>query len=167
VPANHSLGLCSGTSSLSPDSSPRSLTEFTAGTLGHERFKSIDRIENDGLDVIAHFTQTDGAISELTSDFSARLRARSSVWVSDRQSPDKFGLGRGLHAHDQDRFGRTASPCSLPSVGRWMGDRLRAATAGYNVVVWRCFEDGWMTEARTFRDGGVTTAVNMRRCPWR
>jgi hypothetical protein len=44
-----------GMASLSPDSSPRSLTKFTAGALGHERFKSIDRIENDGLDVIGPF----------------------------------------------------------------------------------------------------------------
>jgi hypothetical protein len=40
---------------LYDDGSPRSLKDFTAGAFGHERFKSIDRIENDGLDVIGPF----------------------------------------------------------------------------------------------------------------
>ena len=36
-------------------SSPRSLDRFTADALGHERFTSIDRVENNGLDVFGAF----------------------------------------------------------------------------------------------------------------
>jgi hypothetical protein len=40
---------------LYDDGSPRSLDKFTADALGHERFTSIDRIENNGLDVFGAF----------------------------------------------------------------------------------------------------------------
>ncbi len=41
--------------SLYDDGSPRSLAKFTHDALGHERFTSIERVENDGLDVIGRF----------------------------------------------------------------------------------------------------------------
>jgi hypothetical protein len=40
---------------LYDDGSPRSLAEFTRGALGHERFTSIDSVENDGLNLTGHF----------------------------------------------------------------------------------------------------------------
>ena len=40
---------------LYDDGSPRSLKEFTRDALGHERFTSIDRVENNGLDLTGAF----------------------------------------------------------------------------------------------------------------
>lgn len=40
---------------LYDDGSPRSLEEFTKEALEHERFTSIDSVENDGLDLIGGF----------------------------------------------------------------------------------------------------------------
>ena len=40
---------------LYDDVSPRSLKEFTRDALGHERFTSIDRVENNGLDLTGAF----------------------------------------------------------------------------------------------------------------
>jgi hypothetical protein len=40
---------------LYDDGDPRSLEEFTKEALGHERFTSIERIENNGLHVIGGF----------------------------------------------------------------------------------------------------------------
>src|SRR5258708_29328392 len=40
---------------LYDDGSPRSLKEFTSDALGHERFTSIDRVENNGLDLTGAF----------------------------------------------------------------------------------------------------------------
>jgi hypothetical protein len=40
---------------LYDDGSPRSLQKFTDDALGHERFTSIERVENHGLDVIGAF----------------------------------------------------------------------------------------------------------------
>jgi len=37
------------------DGAPRSLEKFTRDALGHERFTSIDRVENNGLDLIGAF----------------------------------------------------------------------------------------------------------------
>ena len=37
------------------DGSPRSLEKFTKDALGHERFTSIERVENNGLDLIGGF----------------------------------------------------------------------------------------------------------------
>jgi hypothetical protein len=37
------------------DGSPRSLAEFTRDALGHERFTSIDRVENRGLSLVGAF----------------------------------------------------------------------------------------------------------------
>jgi hypothetical protein len=41
--------------SLYDDGAPRSLDKFTRDALGHERFTSIDRVENNGLNVIGAF----------------------------------------------------------------------------------------------------------------
>jgi len=40
---------------LCDDGSPRSLEKFTRDALGHERFTSIERVDNDGLDVVGAF----------------------------------------------------------------------------------------------------------------
>ena len=40
---------------LYDDDTPRNLEKFTKDALGHERFTSIDRIENDGLNLIGSF----------------------------------------------------------------------------------------------------------------
>lgn len=40
---------------LYDDGSPRSLKEFTRHALGHERFTSIDRVENRGRDLTGAF----------------------------------------------------------------------------------------------------------------
>jgi hypothetical protein len=40
---------------LYDDGNPRSLKEFTQDALGHERFQSIDRVENQGLDLTGAF----------------------------------------------------------------------------------------------------------------
>jgi hypothetical protein len=40
---------------LYDDGSPRSLEKFTKDALGHERFTSIDSVENNGLDLIGGF----------------------------------------------------------------------------------------------------------------
>ena len=37
---------------LYDDGRPRSLDEFTRAALGHERFTSIERVDNDGLDLV-------------------------------------------------------------------------------------------------------------------
>ena len=40
---------------LYDDGSPRSLEKFNEDALGHERFTSIDRVDNHGLDLTGHF----------------------------------------------------------------------------------------------------------------
>jgi hypothetical protein len=40
---------------LYDDGTPRSLEKFTNDALGHERFTSIDRVENNGLDIEGSF----------------------------------------------------------------------------------------------------------------
>ena len=40
---------------LYDDGAPRNLEKFTRDALGHERFTSIDRVENNGLDVTGAF----------------------------------------------------------------------------------------------------------------
>jgi hypothetical protein len=49
------LALFEGGAKLYDDGSPRSLEKFTRDALGHERFISIDRVENGGLDLTGHF----------------------------------------------------------------------------------------------------------------
>lgn len=40
---------------LYDDGNPRPLQKFTNDALGHERFTSIERVENEGLDIIGAF----------------------------------------------------------------------------------------------------------------
>ena len=40
---------------LYDDGSPRSLETFTKEALGHEKFTTIEKVENDGLDLIGGF----------------------------------------------------------------------------------------------------------------
>jgi hypothetical protein len=40
---------------LYDDGAPRSLARFTEDALGHERFTSIDQVENEGLDLVGGF----------------------------------------------------------------------------------------------------------------
>jgi hypothetical protein len=49
------LALFEEDAKLYDDGSPRSLERFTRDALGHERFTSIDRVENGGLDLTGHF----------------------------------------------------------------------------------------------------------------
>jgi hypothetical protein len=48
-------GLFQPDARLYDDGSPRSLEKFTRDALGHERFTSIDNVENAGLDLIGGF----------------------------------------------------------------------------------------------------------------
>jgi hypothetical protein len=58
---------------LYDDGSPRSLQEFTRDALGHERFTSIDRVENNGLDLTGAFH------SDQWGDFKTYFRFRLSA----------------------------------------------------------------------------------------
>ncbi len=40
---------------LTDDGSPRHFTTFSSDAIGHERFTSIDRVDNNGLDVYGSF----------------------------------------------------------------------------------------------------------------
>ena len=53
---------------LFDDGSPRSLERFTRDAVGHERFTSIDRVGQDGLEVIGKFR------SEQWGDFRTYFR---------------------------------------------------------------------------------------------
>lgn len=57
---------------LFDDGSPRSFDEFTRDALGHERFTSIDRVENDGLDLMGAFH------SDRWGDFHSYFKFRLS-----------------------------------------------------------------------------------------
>jgi len=62
---------------LYDDGAPRSLATFTAETLGHERFRSLDRIENGGLDLTGSFhSETWG---EFRTYFRFRLGASGKI----------------------------------------------------------------------------------------
>jgi len=54
------------------DGSPRSFKEFTRDALAHERFTAIDRVENDGLDLMGDFH------SDKWGDFRTYFRFRLS-----------------------------------------------------------------------------------------
>jgi hypothetical protein len=49
------LGFFSPDAKLTDDGSPRSFVSFSNDALGHERFTSIDRVENNGLNVYGGF----------------------------------------------------------------------------------------------------------------
>jgi len=53
---------------LYDDGNPRSFKEFTRDALGHERFISVDRVENNGLDLTGAFH------SEQWGDFPTYFR---------------------------------------------------------------------------------------------
>ncbi len=57
---------------LYDDGNPRSLKEFTRNSLGHERFTSIDCVENNGLDLTGAFH------SEHWGDFQTCFRFQLS-----------------------------------------------------------------------------------------
>ena len=57
---------------LYDDGSPRSLKEFTRDALGHERVTSIDRVENNGLDLTGAFH------SDQRGDFQTYFRFQLS-----------------------------------------------------------------------------------------
>ncbi len=40
---------------LFDDGSPRDFSAFSRSAIGHERFTSIDKVENDGKDIYGHF----------------------------------------------------------------------------------------------------------------
>jgi hypothetical protein len=58
---------------LYDDGSPRSLEEFSQSAVGHERFTSIDRVDNQGLDVTGQFH------TEQWGDFGAYFRFQLSA----------------------------------------------------------------------------------------
>ena len=58
---------------LYDDGSPRSLEKFNLEALGHERFVSIDRIDNHGLELTGNFH------SEQWGDFRAYFRFQLSA----------------------------------------------------------------------------------------
>jgi hypothetical protein len=57
---------------LYDDGAPRRLDKFTRDALGHERFTSIDRVENNGLDLVGAFH------SEQWGDFRTYFRFQLS-----------------------------------------------------------------------------------------
>ncbi len=57
---------------LYDDGNPRSFNEFTRDALGHERFTSIDHVENNGLDLTGAFH------SDQWGDFRTYFRFRIS-----------------------------------------------------------------------------------------
>jgi hypothetical protein len=57
---------------LFDDGNPRDLHQFTQEALGHERFTSIETVENGGLDVTGHFH------SDEWGDFLAYFRFKLS-----------------------------------------------------------------------------------------
>src|ERR1700737_1490960 len=65
--------------------SPRRLKEFTRDALGHERFASIDRVENNGLDLTGAFHSDRWGDFQTYFRFSSRLRVRSTDWTLGRQ----------------------------------------------------------------------------------
>lgn len=66
------LALFEEDAKLYDDGSPRNLERFTRDALGHERFISIDRVENGGLDLIGRFH------SDQWGDFRTYFRFRLS-----------------------------------------------------------------------------------------
>ena len=69
---------------LYDDGSPRSLQKFTDDALGHERFTSIESVENHGLDVIGKFHSDTWGDFEPTSNSNCRRLARSNVSTSGK-----------------------------------------------------------------------------------
>jgi len=71
---------------LYDDGAPRSLEKFTRDALGHERFTSIDRVENNGLDLAGAFH------SDQWGDFRTYFRFQVSAFrFREDQTP---GIGQ-------------------------------------------------------------------------
>jgi len=62
---------------LYDDGAPRSLQKFTRDALGHERFTSIDRVENNGLDLTGEFHSDQWG--EFRTYFKFRLGASGKI----------------------------------------------------------------------------------------
>ena len=77
---------------LYDDGSPRSLEKFTREGVGHERFTSIDRVDDDGLSVVGRFHSDQWGTFARTFGFASRRQARSRASTSGKQSS-----GRRVH----------------------------------------------------------------------
>src|SRR6267143_1505405 len=79
---------------LYDDGSPGSLKEFTRDALGHERFTSIDRVENNGLDLTGafHSDRWGDFLNAYAEGYFRRLlapRSMPATWALDwRRSSD-------------------------------------------------------------------------------
>jgi hypothetical protein len=62
---------------LYDDGSPRSLKEFTRDALGHERFTSIDCVQNNGLDLTGAFYS--GEWGDFRTYFRFQLSSGSKI----------------------------------------------------------------------------------------
>jgi hypothetical protein len=62
---------------LYDDGSPRSLKEFTRDALGHERFTSIDCVQNNGLDLTGAFYS--GEWGDFRTYFRFQLSSGSNI----------------------------------------------------------------------------------------
>jgi hypothetical protein len=62
------LALFAVDATLTDDGKPRSFTDFSDDAVGHERFTSIDRVDNDGFDVYGRFH------SDRWGDFAAYFK---------------------------------------------------------------------------------------------
>jgi hypothetical protein len=63
---------------LYDDGSPRSLKEFSRDALGHERFTSIDRVENSGPDLTGAFHS--GQWGDFQTYFGSQLSLKPSKY---------------------------------------------------------------------------------------
>lgn len=72
---------------LYDDGSPRSLKEFTRDALGYERFTSVDRVENNGLELTGAFHSDQWGDFQTYFKFQlSRLQVRSIDWILGRQT---------------------------------------------------------------------------------
>ena len=74
---------------LYDDGSPRSLEKFNQDAVGHERFTSIESVENNGLNLVGHFHSDQWGDFRPTSNFTFRRPARSSGWTSGRRASER------------------------------------------------------------------------------
>ncbi len=133
-------------SELYDDGSPRSLKEFTRDAFGHERFTSIDRVENNGLDLTGAFH------SDRWGDFSDILQVSALACGQDQPTGHWAGnlmetiwcprrgralSGEFLNAYAEGYFRRLLAPGSMPAT--WALDWRRNGDGGrhYNQVFYR------------------------------
>ena len=105
------------------DGNPRSLKEFTRDALGHERFTSIDCVENDGLDVTGGLSLGQmGKLQDLLpvssntrrQNQAARYRTSELVTGLTLRSSRTSILEGSTHAHFEDHPGRLLGVERLP-----------------------------------------------------